>query len=93
MEQIPVPHVAVAFTREQVTPQSPQFESVLVFVSHPLSVVPGLFPSQFPKPAAQVGTHALLLHARDWVLLVEQAALHAPQWSTELRRSRSQPLV
>jgi hypothetical protein len=93
MEQIPMAHVGVAFGGEQATPQPPQFEGVLMFVSHPSSVAPGSLPSQFPKPEAHVGTHRPALHARAWVLLVEQAASHAPQWATEIRRSRSHPLV
>lgn len=47
MAHEPVPHVAVAFAREQAVPQLVQLVSEVSAVSQPL----GPLPSQFPKPA------------------------------------------
>ncbi len=90
MPQTPVLQLPLAWAGAHTTPQPPQFDVVLVLVSHPSFAAVGL---QSSKPLTQVGTHCPLAQASPWVFASEQAAPHCPQLATELRRSTSQPLA
>jgi hypothetical protein len=86
--QEPVEQEVDALVREQVVPQAPQLELVVMLVSHPLVWLP----SQLANPELQEA----MLHAPEAqvaeALVREQEVPQVPQLVSELREA-SQPLV
>jgi hypothetical protein len=80
---VPVEQVAVAFAREQVTPQPPQFVSVVSGVSQPLEV----FSSQSPKPEPQSYSHDPPRQRIELLGRGMHAWLHPPQCAMLVSRS------
>jgi hypothetical protein len=93
--QVPSPHVPmaqtpVALAGAHACPQAPQLSlDVRKSVSQPLA---GL-PSQSPKFGEQTKPHPPAEQTRVALVRLGQAVWQVPQWSTETRRSVSQPLV
>jgi hypothetical protein len=81
------------FVDEQTRPQAPQFEvSYQIACSQPLSSAGGLGPSQSLTPGVQSWAQNPFEHVCFALLVVLQAALHAPQCCGSVGRT-SQPLV
>lgn len=87
VEQTPEAHVAVAFPREQGTPQPPQSVSVLMRVSHPLASMP----SQLDQPGEQARIEQLPAAHVAVALAREHVVPHSPQLLSVLR-GVSQPV-
>lgn len=86
MPQVPPGHVDIAFGREHITPQPPQFAVLLSGVSQPFPSVP----SQLPRPGLHAAIeHVPVAHVAD-APAREQVVPHAPQ-SVTVRSDVSQP--
>jgi len=88
VEHTPAEHDGIPPASEQITPQVPQFCTLVSrLVSHP-----GASGSQSPNPLSHLMAQTPSLHEAT-PLTSLQDVLHAPQFAVELSRSVSQPLA